>query len=485
MTYTRAVIHIDDLRLNPKNPRLPVPADDAEQAIKDLLEDDATARQIRNLAKDIAEYGSLDPSRLIMVHSEGDAYVVQEGNRRIAALKLLADPTLAPTSKLRSEFAAIPRNHEKPVPTEVEAVVFTDDREPNHWVQLNHTGENDGVGTVAWGAAEIARFNERSTGTMEIHAALLRWVRREYAGDTAMLQAAEELERTHFTNLKRFLMKDFRPRLGIIYSKKSFAMEYSPAQMRDFLLGLFVELVSGETSRKQPWSRANKDDVRIYLESHAHLLPTEDSKNPEHATQLEALKPEDSQPSPEDFYPESQVPAAASTTSALPISSTGTTPVKAPPIPTTSDHIFEGVDFSTFGPRVAAIGMQAQQLSVKRSPDLCGVLLRVILDLTTKVYIESCGETPQSYFADTVRQAIKLIDPKVESPRRVSDPAIVHLYQDFSRTGAQQGFAAPILHEMVHSTVRVITRDEVLRNSQRLTPLVVAMSDKLRNTSAS
>ncbi|WP_143537163.1 hypothetical protein [Rhodococcoides fascians] len=79
--------------LDPQNPRLPDGTSNDKEAINRLLEEGYS--QLLALARDMADRGEGNPAELPIVIADGSKFVVLEGNRRFAALKLLKDPMLA------------------------------------------------------------------------------------------------------------------------------------------------------------------------------------------------------------------------------------------------------------------------------------------------------------------------------------------------------------------------------------------------------
>jgi len=78
--------------LDPDNPRLPDGTSNDREAINRLLVEGYS--QMLALARDLAERGEGNPTELPILVKDGSKYVVLEGNRRFATLKLLADPKL-------------------------------------------------------------------------------------------------------------------------------------------------------------------------------------------------------------------------------------------------------------------------------------------------------------------------------------------------------------------------------------------------------
>lgn len=153
-------ININDLMLDVKNSRFNENADSQREAIKIMI--DSQGAKIIKLARDIAENG-IDPSeRLIVINNDDDdkGFIVKEGNRRITALKLLENPSLSQNKTLESTFERILKLRKIKV-LEVDCVVY-DNEGYNHWINLKHTGQNDGAGRVGWTTPEQLRFMARN-----------------------------------------------------------------------------------------------------------------------------------------------------------------------------------------------------------------------------------------------------------------------------------------------------------------------------------
>ena len=80
------------LLLDPENPRLPEDILGEDQ--NELIEYVAGEYDSLSIAKSISLYGYFLSEPLIAIENEDDHYLVVEGNRRLAALKLLNDETL-------------------------------------------------------------------------------------------------------------------------------------------------------------------------------------------------------------------------------------------------------------------------------------------------------------------------------------------------------------------------------------------------------
>ena len=154
-------IELDDLIVNCENYRFD-PLGSEKEAILKLL--DVYGKEIVKLARDIAEYG-LNPLKRMSVKSWAeDKFIVLEGNRRITALKLSNNPNfLTEDYPYKKDFTKINSEFNKTIPTKAEFAVFTDATQEiaDRWINLEHTGINQGVGIVPWGPEEKGRFRAK------------------------------------------------------------------------------------------------------------------------------------------------------------------------------------------------------------------------------------------------------------------------------------------------------------------------------------
>ena len=87
-------VPIDRLRLDRRNPRLIGQAESASEA--SIIARLYRSAELEELLQSISANGYLDIETLVVMHeSDEDTLLVLEGNRRLAAIRLLRDPTLA------------------------------------------------------------------------------------------------------------------------------------------------------------------------------------------------------------------------------------------------------------------------------------------------------------------------------------------------------------------------------------------------------
>lgn len=148
-------INISNLVINPENPRFER-AGSQQKAIDLMLK--KIGKRILRLAEDIAKNG-LNPSKSLMViEVEKGKFLPMEGNRRVIALKLLHNPERASDKKFVDAFEKLKKEYSSQIPTTVSCVIFPDKESAFRWVNLEHTGENQGIGIVKWNSEQRQRF---------------------------------------------------------------------------------------------------------------------------------------------------------------------------------------------------------------------------------------------------------------------------------------------------------------------------------------
>jgi hypothetical protein len=214
MAYSIKDVDISRIYLANNNPRHD-PIENEPEIIQHLIAEE----KVKQLARHIASAGHISPLERIAVvphPNVKDAYIAAEGNRRICALKLLADPDKADTDANKKFFRTLSSGMGG-TPIKLEAVIFRDMETARPWMSLRHEGEQDGVGTRPWDPNQTARFNAQGANAQNpnIQASLLL----DYARNQNLLQLSD-LDAISITTMTRYLSNPvFRDTLGLADSK--------------------------------------------------------------------------------------------------------------------------------------------------------------------------------------------------------------------------------------------------------------------------
>lgn len=213
MVPRRKTLSIDSVLLDLENARHSKLRDQRE-VLEWMLSGNQRRKNIK-LAESIAERGFVRLGPLFAVPAERDSdapYVVVEGNRRLAMLKLLRDPSKSPDRPSARTFEALRQKLRVPLPETLEFDVFPSVEEAAEFIQLRHLGEQDGQGVVPWGAKESEDFARRTghRGNYPYATQLIGYVR-----DHGIL-SDEQVSQTPISTLQRVLAtQDVRRQMGL------------------------------------------------------------------------------------------------------------------------------------------------------------------------------------------------------------------------------------------------------------------------------
>lgn len=168
----RQSVAVNDLRLWESNPRVEQAKTQAEEIERIYNEGSAASqetsrRYMKNILESIATQGFQAEIHPVLCSEESSEITVRDGNRRVAALKILNDPEKYSDILSPAHLKAVRKlceNHGDNIPDEIEVVVYSQDEEGQLEAALSriHDGANDGVGTVPWSTAAKGRFFEKN-----------------------------------------------------------------------------------------------------------------------------------------------------------------------------------------------------------------------------------------------------------------------------------------------------------------------------------
>lgn len=339
---------VSSLLLDLQNPRFRNPVDAERAALREHL---ATERdKLVALAKDIATQGAVNPTELPVVVREGDHFVVIEGNRRLAALKLLLQPELAdedaPTFRRLSSDGA--------VPGDVVCYVAETRDAARHWIDLRHTGENGGAGVVPWEAWQANNFRRRPGSQADWASRFCDAVEAEYADDANLLTNVETVRYSRLTTLGR-LVADPRVReeIGFSFEDGRAVFEFPKEAMQKGIARIFQDL-AGEIGVSQI---KNKEQRERYIDDMREDLPPKTTR---------LGKPRPAGNVQDSVTPPPSVSQAQSARRRRRLQ---------------ERVIFQGLDLRYVEPSTSSLLRQAQHIDIDTSPGVAGVMVRVILEL--------------------------------------------------------------------------------------------------------
>jgi hypothetical protein len=388
------------------------------------------------LGQDIVKNGVSPIDTLIVVRRGGSNYTVLEGNRRALVVKLLNNPELAQDTELEKDFLRLSKNAK--LPKSLDAVVFPNPKAARHWIQLRHDGEAGGAGVVRWGAAQRSRFEHRPGSQSARALAFISSARAAYRDDEALAANLEKIETDRLTTLGRLVADtDFRNLYGIREEKDGRLLWLYPAEtMRPFVTKLASDL-AGHVSVTT--IKTKKHRTEYYKTVGA----------PDPATQRKKALPL-----------ESKSGAAGAT---------GKTQHAKLPKP---GPIFGGFAAKSMGPKLIALLKEIRKLDEKKSPNVCAVLTRVVIEIAVDQAYTNMGWpiNLNDKLRDKVTRCLKQVDPQGKDKQ----------YQ-----GVRVGLNNPgsllsvtTMHAFVHGAAYRALPDEVRTIADNYEPFLNAL-DKL------
>lgn len=187
-------VAVNDVLLDVRNPRLPEGHEELFEEQRDLIVFVAEEYDALRIARSIAEFGYFPTEPPICIR-ENDRSIVVEGNRRIAALKILLSEELRRHPNLSSRETWEDLATSELIPSEVEALFVEDRQEVAPLIAYRHIS-----GIEAWEPWAQARFVatlvDEQDAEFEQAASLVgetpNTVRRFYRDHAILSQAAQE-----------------------------------------------------------------------------------------------------------------------------------------------------------------------------------------------------------------------------------------------------------------------------------------------------
>lgn len=352
-------VAVSDLLLDEKNARFKDQQETQQATALALAEQQGD--RLLNLAEDIVESG-LDPlarPAIVPTDDRRRRYVVIEGNRRVLALKALDTPALISPALSSSQHkrlnALSERYANSPIDT-VSCALFTSDDEIRHWMELRHTGQNEGVGLVEWGADEKDRFGARH-GTRSAAGQILDFVEKR----DLLSQEAKESSIGVLTSVRRLIgTPAVREAIGLEVTQGQVYSRYPGPEVAKPLSYIVEQMKTREIHVGDIYTAEQR---RAYAES----IPAE--YRPDERTRLDqpiALHTvESAQPEPAPRKKGRRRKSPAERTAIIP----------------------RDCDLDIDTPRINYLYSELSSLSVDSYPNVCSVALRVFLELSVDAYV--------------------------------------------------------------------------------------------------
>lgn len=205
-------LKVDQLLLDAENPRIGS-ADSQRDALQKILDDQEV--KLFSLAESIVTDGLSPLERLLVIReSESSSrYVALDGNRRVAALKILKNPHILTDLQIRSSlqkrFELLASKVDLKLIEPVDCFEVKKREDATTWIYRRHIGEDQGRGVVGWTGIAKARFRGRDPALQALDFVLEH-------GNLSAEQKKEIEENFPITTLERLIdSPDVRKLLGL------------------------------------------------------------------------------------------------------------------------------------------------------------------------------------------------------------------------------------------------------------------------------
>ncbi|MFW6775952.1 hypothetical protein ACOACO_16830 [Nocardioides sp. CPCC 205120] len=483
--------------LDPQNPRLPDGTSNDREAINRLLTEGYT--QLLALARDLCHRGEANPTELPIAWKDGSKYVVFEGNRRFAALKLLADPMLADNPEHQATFKRLKDSGKKP-PTTIYCAITTSREEADPWLTLRHTGANDGVGVRTWSAQQTALHRKRmkapvDSGTVR-SIAIADELTEAYQGDTELIALINTVRANKLTNIGRMFT-------GVTLSRMQFLMKqatdgdpqtltarHTANQLHDYFVWAFKYLVDNSVDAfKNDTLRGDllNNEAATFLPSAADSLPNH-VRLADHPYSPQIHAPDDDDSTDEDS-------ADGANSSGDDAGATGDNgdAVGGDNGKDSDDHdtsgpgsgskrdkkpercLYSKVNLPSLSPNIQRLLREVKTLPIDENYATACVQARVILELAVsdpKVLAWS-GKRENDKLAQKIRGCIVKLDPTIDTPQRVRQDLVQALME-------VNGIGVTYMHQFMHNPSARADPHLARRFSEAFTPLLNSINEALR-----
>ena len=144
----REYLPVAALDFDPQNPRFPAVV--ANGPVNELIERFIRDERLLEIITSIADQGYFDGEPLLVVKAANARYLVIEGNRRLAALKLLTGELPVPLGRTSIEDVCEQAKHK---PTQVPCLIFSHEDKIMRYLGFRHI-----TGIKSWGSLQKARY---------------------------------------------------------------------------------------------------------------------------------------------------------------------------------------------------------------------------------------------------------------------------------------------------------------------------------------
>jgi hypothetical protein len=241
-------LKVENLLLDLENPRINK-AESQRGALQKIVDDQDV--KLVALAQSIVEDGLNPMDRLLVIKSNKDSgkFIVVEGNRRLAAIKILNNSAvltdLDVRSPLKKRFETLAKDFDLKVIEPVDCFEVSERPVSAMWIQQRHTGENDGRGIVNWNGVATARFRGGDPALQALDLVIRQ-------GELSDEERRKVESRFPITTLDRLLSTpDVRAKLGMEINDGKLESSLPPSEILKALRRMVMDLANQDVNVTQ------------------------------------------------------------------------------------------------------------------------------------------------------------------------------------------------------------------------------------------
>lgn len=441
-------IRVDSLLLDQKNARHGAKPD--QEAVLEWMATKLDRSHLLGLAQSIARMGLSPAERFLVVPAPDDPsrYVLMEGNRRLSALKLLADPNKCPDEGMAEQLRKMREEATVPPATSVDCVILADAETAAPWIELRHTGLHQGAGITTWGSQEQEAFRERFG------------LRKQYGPSTELLDYAEshglltteDRKKVAISSLHRLInTPEVRQRMGLEIRDRHIQFAADPEHVERAVGDVLQELASGVSVSDIKSEKQRRDWVRQLGERKGWVAAAP-------ATPIPLFPPEAPQAAPAGQSPTPDLATAGPAR-------------RAPRNPLQRKTVIgPGVGPRIRNHKLKQVFLELRGLEVDEFPIAGAILLRVFIELCLDSYLQAHSLTTQDKLrrkANQVREDVLRRNPQDEKKVRDDFKGLEVFANDPNNIGS-----ADTLNAVVHSLCFLLRPNDLKRVWDQLGPCI-------------
>ena len=424
------------------------------------------------LLRDIIANG-LNPSDIPIVMPDRErvnGYIVLEGNRRIAALKLFKKPGILTNSGLKQKYSKLNEKHKGNIVKSIECLVVENREEANLWIERKHEGEMNGAGTVRWDNVQKSRFLASKTGKDSKAVQLIDFMKAATNGDA---EFAGQLGKVSATNLERLISTpEVCSDLGLLYNHGEFTSKYEWEEVLKGLKAIVRRLSQDDFNVSQIYL---KDDRLKFMGS---IPPEELPDHSKRTSDTWKLKEFKVRSGGSGTAASAEFEANEGENGNKKDEGTSTNDSYQEERPTSRKSFLpDGLTLAIPNERVNRIYSELKLVSHQTMPNTCAVMLRVFLELSADCYLESFGLLKDGVLSGSrtgdLKSKINMVIKNLCDRNLLDDAKAKGIRDDLN---ARQGaYCVDTLNAYVHNLDFNPKPENLMLSWDNIQPFVVAM----------